>query len=304
MTIVGPAQDILPLETMILGVLSGETTRVNDGTAPHLESIRDTVRSIVTVVSKRPIYWFGARHWRYDDDARISKAAFDGGASEASTDAGAATVGKKGIGTIPHALECIYGWKYGYARAVVEAAKAFDAIINPHVPRIALVDFNNKEIDDSLACARELGNHLSGVRVDTCGENTMQHASPISGHELDRYWSGTGVTVSGVYALRKALNENGFSHTHIILSSGFGEIHKIHAFLSAEKKLHIKLFDALGIGEVFPVRSVTMDIVSVGQTAQDMIPAAKIGRGYTPNARLKKIAVYSYEGHPDQSYVE
>jgi len=274
MILEGPAQDIIPLETIILGVLSAETTIKNDHCFPDMNEISKNVKTVVDVVGDRPVYWFGARHWRYDWDFRISKAAFDGGAIEASTDIGANANDKKGIGTIPHSLECIYAFKYGFDKAVIESLKAFDRIIDTNVPRIALVDFQNKEIDDALLCARTLGKRLYGIRVDTCGENSMQ-----GGIEK-------GVSIQGVYTLRKKLDENGFQSIKIILSSGFGNIYKTKAFIEAERQFHTKLFDALGIGEVFTVRSATMDVVGVGSAFKSIESLSKAGRRYRPNNRL------------------
>lgn len=286
----GRVQDILPLETMMLGVLSAETTLANGGTAPDMDAVTKRMEKIVSLIGRRPVFYFGARHWRYDWDFEIAKAAFAGGATDASTDIGAAAAGtaakKKGVGTIPHALECIYAWKYGLQNAVVTTTKVFDRVIDVDVPRVALIDFANREIDDTLAVVSELGERLSAVRVDTPGENSMQGARAVIGHETDLYWTGTGVTIGGVYGLRLALDEHGYKKTQILLSSGFGDPEKVRAFVLAEKELGLKLFDGLGVGELFPVRSATMDIVGVGETKDTLVHIAKKGRGHRPNPRL------------------
>lgn len=288
MLIEGRAQDIIPFETMMLGVISAETTKANDTIRLDFKKITERMRAIMNVVGNRPVMYFGARHWRYDEDEKISKAAFDGGATDASTDIGASVVGKRGVGTIPHSLECIYAWKYGIEHAVVETLKAFDRHIDPKIPRIALIDFRNREIDDSLLCAEALGTRLFGVRIDTSGENVMQGSQKILDHKNDPYWHGKGVSISGVYAVRKALDDVGFKNIKIVLSSGFGNIEKVHTFVNAEKALGVRLFDSLGVGELFPSRSVTMDIVGVGERLGDLKPISKIGRTYKPNSRLKE----------------
>ena len=193
------------------------------------------------------------------------------------------------MGTIPHALETVYAWLYGYENAVVESTKAFNRVIDKAVPRIALIDYANKEVDDSVRTADALEGRLYGVRIDTCGENVMQGASANGNHKDAKYWFGAGVTVSGVYAVRKALDEAGHEDVKIILSSGFGEPEKVRAFVKAEKELGIKLFDALGVGGVFPARMSTMDIVAVGEDRYNLKPMAKVGRGYHPNKRLELV---------------
>src|SRR3989344_4197707 len=179
MILEGKVQDIIPFETILLGVISAETTKENDKTEIDLAVVTNKMQEIASLVGDRMVIYFGARHWRYDEDAMIASAAFAGGATGASTDIGARAHGQKGVGTIPHALECLYAWKFGMENAVVQATKAFDRVIDPKVSRVALIDFANREIDDSLSCANVLGKKLYGVRVDTCGENIIQGAYQI-----------------------------------------------------------------------------------------------------------------------------
>jgi nicotinate phosphoribosyltransferase len=306
MVIEGRVQDIIALETLYLGAISAEVTRLNEGIDNvNTGTARDAMRKVVSLVGDRPVIYMGARHWSYRDDAVISAAAFEGGASECSTDAGGLAFGKAGIGTIPHALENIYAWIAGQESAVVEATLAFDRVIDPAVPRVALIDYNNRELDDSVAVADALQGRLSAVRVDTCGENVAQGALisptcleaeawrkaginlPTSDAPEARFWYGTGVTVTGVYALRKALDQAGHKDVKIILSSGFADPEKVEAFVEAEKTLGVKLFDALGVGGIMkPCRMATMDIVAVGDSADEMTLISKVGRPYNPNPRL------------------
>ena len=290
MVLESKAQDVIMLETVILGIISAATTKANDNTSPQIKEITKKVKEIVRIVAGRPVIYFGARHWRYDLDEVIAQAAFAGGASDASTDAGAAKMGKEGVGTIPHALECIYAWKYGLKNAVVESTKAFDRHIDHSVPRVALVDFANREIDDALAVIRALGSRLTGIRIDTCWENAMQGSSGVLSEFADKkYWHSGGVTIAGVYKLKKIMIESGHSDVKVILSSGFGNIEKVTAFVKAEKVLGLRLFDTLGVGQLFPVRAATMDIVGVGETLETMIPIAKVGRHEKKNKRLQRV---------------
>ncbi|MCB0318500.1 MAG: hypothetical protein KDD56_07060 [Bdellovibrionales bacterium] len=307
MVLEGRVQDIVELETMYLGVIAAETTKINDGVdRVNLDQVEKSTKAIIEMIGGRSLLYFGARHWHYSEDADIADAAYKGGAGSAATDIGAARRGQLGVGTIPHALENIYAAVHGKDRAVVEATLAFDRVIDPSVPRIALIDYNNHEVEDSIATADALKGRLHGVRVDTCGENIAQGAfaseelvpenHPLKEfikyipEEDKKFWFGNGVSISGVFALRKALDDAGHKDVRIFLSSGFGKIEKVKAFLRAEALLQTKLFDSLGVGSLYkPCRTTTMDIVAVADSLEglDDSPMSKVGRAYRPNARLK-----------------
>lgn len=301
MLIEAPIQGIVELETIYLGVLAAETTKANDKYGIDLNQVRENMAKVVKAAKDRGISYFGARHWRWDEDAAISKAAFEGGATSASTDIGAGTVGQSGVGTTPHVLENIKAWEYGYENAVVETIKSFDKIIDTKVPRIALIDYRNKEIDDTLAVAKALGERFYTVRIDTCGENIGQGAienidynklEKLVGRAIkipkedEKYWFGRGVSVTGTYALRKALIENGYNNIPF-LSSGFADYKKVEAFVRAEELLGLQLFIGLGVGQIFESRASKMDIVAVGETQENFVPISKTGRYYNPNPKLE-----------------
>lgn len=309
MIIDAPIQDIVELETIYLGIITAETTRYNDKVSSvNLKAVHDRAAQIVKAAEGRPVMYFGARHWHYAEDAAIASAAFDAGFQAASTDVAAKLLDQKGAGTIPHALENIFAAKYGAQRAVVEATRAFDRAIDPAVPRIALIDYNNKEIADSLAVANALQGRLAAVRVDTCGENVAQGALaslvgteaqqwreqgtplPVPESNDAKFWVGTGVTITGVYALRKALDAAGHKEVGLYLTSGFGNVEKVAAFTRAEKILGVQLFDALGVGGLYsPCHTSTMDIVQVGDTLESLRNVSKVGRFYRPNPTLRKV---------------
>ena len=271
MNIEAPIQSIIDLETMYLGVLSAETALQNGVKDINLKDIETRMSQVVFEAEKRPVSYFGARHWRYDRDAEIAKACMKGGAVNCSTDEGAKAWGKdeKGMGTIPHALEAIYHWKYNLEDAVLHATLAFDEYMEDSIPRIALIDYANREILDSLTVAK----YVDGVRVDTCGENVMQGV-------FGTQQSHMGVSIEGVYILRKVLPEK----VKIILSSGFGNPAKVKRFTHAEKITETKLFDGLGVGGVFHSIMSTMDIIEVdGQVIH------KVGREAKPNSDLEVI---------------
>ena len=302
MLIEAPIQDIIELETMYLGVLAAETTKANDKRGVDLGLIKKNAEAVVRAADNRPVSYFGARHWRFDEDAAMTRAAYDGGATSASTDIGAATFGQNGMGTTPHVLENIMAWKYGRENAVPETLFAFDRVIDEKVPRIILCDYRNREIKDTLACAKALGGRLWGPRIDTCGENVGEGAlefpdkrrlEQLIGREVvipagdEKYWFGRGVTVTGVYAMRQALDANGYDALRMALSSGFANPNKVAAFVRAEKVLEVKLFDMLGVGQLFESRASKMDIVAVGETPEDFVAIAKTGRQYNPNPKLQ-----------------
>lgn len=282
MVVEGKAQDIIDLETMYLGVISAETTKKVDNRDIDLNEVESNMKAVVDLAGTRPVMYMGARHWRWDRDAEISQACFKGGASDCSTDIGAEAVGKKGAGTIPHALEAIYHWKMRTKNlAVLSAVRAFDQHISKDVPRIALIDYANQEIWDTIRCYEHLRDRLWGVRIDTCGENYMEGVMPYIGSGV----VSKGVSLKGVYLIRKMLNDANLDDVKICLSSGFANPDKVKMFVDAEKELGMRLFDMLGVGQVFHSRVTTGDIIEIeGESIH------KVGRPYRPNPRLKQVA--------------
>lgn len=279
MTIKAPIQSIIDLETMYLGVLSRDTTLNNGGSLPNSKKIQERMSQIVELVDDRPVSYFGARHWGWEYDYLIATACKNAGAANCSTDEGAKGWGERarGIGTINHALETVYHWQCGLDRAVVEATKAFDKHIDKSVPRVALIDYANKEITDTLNVYKEVPS-LAGVRIDTCGENYMETAPQ------DKV-SDRGVSLSGVVEFNNCLMERAIRNDiKIILSSGFGNVDKVKSFVDYEKRENVRLFDGLGVGGVFESRLATMDIIEVeGQEIH------KVGREPRNNDRLERV---------------
>jgi len=321
MIIIARVQDIIDLETIYLGDISYYTTIASKEFVYErigieslclnvLSNTYNNVKKIKNVIGDRDIIYMGARHWLWSKDKEIASIAFKAGVSETSTDIGASSVGKFGIGTIPHALENVYAWKFGQDRGVVEVTKAFDKHIDKDILRIALVDYNNKEIEDTLRVINEVDD-LYGVRIDTCGENYIQDAYPGCDFDYEHgkfyfyldhkricinidqlnFWFGRGVSITGVYKLAKMLNIYKIDRK-IILSSGFGDINKVKAFVDAEEQLGMKLFDTLGVGNVFgleDIRIATMDITHVGDDKENMKEIHKVGRMPKYNESLVKV---------------
>ncbi len=273
-----PIQLIVEWETVYLGVISAGTTLANGGISPITRDIASRMEEIVKLVGDRPVYYFGARHWHYESDCRISLAAFNGGASGCSTDAGAESVNRKGLGTMPHVLPIIL-------ESTRKAAIAFHNTIDKEVKRVILADTFNKEITDSIESIESLygneniwgKNYLKdnppGIRLDTCGENIG---------ETCHYKKG--VTIELARNLRLALDHAGYEDSPVTLSSGFGNPEKVQRFVEAEKALGIRLFDSLGVGQLWEGRSATADIVGING-----FKYSKVGREWRPNKRLKRV---------------
>lgn len=281
MHIEGPIQDFIELETIYLGALTARTSHANGLPDPDLSVVAERASRIRELLPDKNLMYFGARHWHWSMEEAISRAVIGAGFDSCATDAGARAAGKSaGVGTIPHALVLVMASRTGREHATRQATLAFDQHMESECPRIALVDTFNREIDDALDTARALDGKLPAVRLDTAGELIGQGGAPSDGRP---YWTGRGVTVAGTLAVRQALDAAGFPEVDIVLSSGFGDLKKVAAFVEAER-LHGRLFSSLGIGGLFEAWCATADIVRV-----DGHDLAKSGRAYRPNPRLVRV---------------
>jgi len=297
MNIVAPIQEIIELETLYLGVLTAGTTRLNDKKDLDFNEIGEQMRKVADLANGRPVLYFGARHWHWTYDSALANLAFENGCSEVATDNGAETRNKWGVGTIPHALENLYAREYGFENAVVESTKAFDRVIPKNIPRVALVDYNNKEITDTLETINALEGRLAAVRVDTCGENIAEGGTDGS----KKYSEGYGVTAKGVYALRKELDNKGYHGVGIYVSSGFSNPEKVKVFNEVEKARGKRIYSGIGAGFLDDVRTFTADVVAIGDEPDEVdfytengVEAKnifhKVGRPPRPNKTLRRIA--------------
>lgn len=98
---------------------------------------------------------------------------------------------------MPHALIIVFGDQ-------VKAWKAFDEVISPNVPRVALVDTYFDEKIESIMAAEALKNRLYGVRLDTPS-------------------SRKGNFVEIVREVRWELDVRGYHYVKIIVSGGLDE---------------------------------------------------------------------------------
>jgi nicotinate phosphoribosyltransferase len=152
----------------------------------------------------------------------------------------------------------------------------------PGVPLIALVDFDNDSVATSLACAKEFGERLWGVRLDTSG--TMVDRSLWA--EMGEF-APTGVNRRLVEKVRGALDDGGFGHVRVIVSGGF-TAERIAAFETTGVPV-----DSYAVGSSLLKGSAdyTADVV-----LREGRPCAKVGRVHRPSARLQPVDLTAHRG--------
>lgn len=256
MTVTGPLHLFAHLESVYLGVLARRTR------------VATNVAEVVAAAGGKPLLFFADRFDHFATQGGDGWAAHVGGARGVCTDAMAAWWGDHGLGTMPHALIAAYGGD-------TAAALAAFARHVPGVDLVALTDFNNDCVADSLACARACEG-LWGVRLDT--SDTMVDRSITAGVMGD--FPPAGVNIPLVRMVRAALDTEGFGHVKIIVSGGFDPA-RITAFEAAGAPV-----DAYAVGSwlLRGSRDFTADVVEV-----DGRPMAKVGRRLRPNPRLERV---------------
>lgn len=203
----GRYRDFAQLETPTLGALTRGTR------------VATNVYEVLRAANGKEVLFFPARFDAHEVQAadgyayhiavqlfnRVSGHAV---ASAVSTDEQGDWWGGAGGGTVAHAaIACFLG-------DTAETAVQFASVLPPNVPRIALVDFNNDCVGDSLKTMKALwqrymeaelaGRHqeaqkfiLYGVRPDTGGNLKDRALEPLGDKKLDR-----GVNARLVFKLR------------------------------------------------------------------------------------------------------
>jgi len=258
-----PYRLVAHLESVYLGVLARRTL------------VATNVRRVVDAAGGKPVLFFADRFDHWATQGGDGYAPFVGGAQGVATDAQAAWWGERGLGTIPHALIATFGGDT--VAAVAAFARQF-----PGVPLIALVDFDNDSVATSLACAKEFGERLWGVRLDTSG--TMVDRSLWS--EMGEF-APTGVNRRLVEKVRQALDDGGFGHVRVIVSGGF-TAERIAAFEATRVPV-----DSYAVGSSLLKGSAdyTADVV-----LREGRPCAKVGRVHRPSARLQPVDLTAHRG--------
>jgi nicotinate phosphoribosyltransferase len=227
-----------------------------------------------------------------------------------STDAQGALLGVKGGGTIPHAaIACFLG-------DTMKTTLAFAKFIDPAIPRVALVDFDNDCVNASkivaqslfreyIACVRS-GNDeeasrykLFGVRLDTSSALIDKSLVP-TGEKREDY----GVNPRLVHAVRKGLDDawmewgleqddipvakSYLREVKIIVSGGFNK-DKIRWFEETDTPVDMYAVGSATFDNHGPtVTDYTADVVQV-KIGGEWKPMAKVGRQPNENPELVRV---------------
>ncbi len=149
MTIEGPYSAFARLETPLLGLLC------------HSSGVATVAARCRLAAGDRSLMAFGVRRMHPAMAPMLDRSSYIGGCDGVSTLIGAKCIGREPMGTIPHALILMIGDE--------EAAyRAFDRVVDPSVPRIALIDTFSDEKFGALKAVEAVPG-LEGIRLDTPG---------------------------------------------------------------------------------------------------------------------------------------
>jgi nicotinate phosphoribosyltransferase len=177
-SIEGPYGAFCELETAMLGTICQAS-----GIATAASRVRHAA-------GEKSVLSFGARRMHPALSTLIDRNAFIGGADGVSVIRSAAFLGETPQGTMPHALVLVLG-------DTVSAMRAFDAVVDPAVPRVCLVDTLQDEKFEAVRVAEALRGRLSAVRlgeeevlalrdvVDGFGVGTSLSNAPTIDYALD-----------------------------------------------------------------------------------------------------------------------
>jgi nicotinate phosphoribosyltransferase len=218
MVVSGRYLDFGVLETALLGLICEAT------------GIATVAARTKLAAHGRPVYSFGARRMHPAIAPMIERAAYIGGCDGVAAVKSAEVIGVEPIGTMAHAVLLMLGEE--------RAWRAFDRVMDPRIPRVALVDTFRDEKFGALAAAETLGPRLAAVRLDTPS-------------------SRRGDFTAILREVRWELDERGFSDVKIFVSGGIDE----------EKILSLNRYaDAYGVGTSIsnaPVVDFAFDLVEV-----------------------------------------
>ncbi|EZH68131.1 nicotinate phosphoribosyltransferase [Bacillaceae bacterium JMAK1] len=263
LTIKGAYHDFGFLEGVIDGIFSRRTSVATN--------VYEVVKAARTSGVQKPVIFMGDRDDHYTQQAGDGYAAFIGGSKAQATHAMNEWWGKSGMGTMPHALIQLFHGD------VVAASHAYKEMF-PDDQLMALVDYNNDAVTDSLRVAREFGKELHSVRLDTSNYMVDQYFCR-NPHKMGDF-DPTGVNGPLIQALRDALDEEGFQHVNITVSGGF-TAERIEAYERAGVPVNV-----YGVGRSLLEKTIgfTGDNVML-----DGVHEAKAGRKLRENPRLERI---------------
>ncbi|AJC48857.1 nicotinate phosphoribosyltransferase [Allofrancisella guangzhouensis] len=260
LTIKGEYKDFGFLEGIIDGILARRT------------SLATNASNLVNLLNpNQEIIFMGDREDIYTTQSGDGYAVNIGGIKKVATDAMGAWTGVKGIGTMPHALI------QNFNGNLVKACQAYIDTF-PDEPLIALVDYNNDIVIDSLKVAHEFGQRLTAIRVDT--SPTMVDKYFLRNLDHMGSFDPRGVNSELIKVLRRSLDKEGFHHVKIIASGNF-DYEKIKQFQGDSTPV-----DIYGVGSSLLKIKIgfTGDCVELNGK-----PQAKLGRKKLDSDRLTLI---------------
>ncbi len=256
--VTGKYEDFGFLESVIDGVLTRRTC------------VCQNTREVVEAVGDTPVFSMADRQDDYLTQVGDGYASYVAGIRRVSTDAQGLWWGGKGMGTMPHALIEICGG---------DVCKAGDIYYScyPDNGVTALIDYHNDVVNDGLTLARHLGHKLHALRVDTSKSLVDHYFDDKDTSGFDPH----GVCKELIFALRNALDKEGFDYVDIVVSSSF----------TAEK---IKEWRELGVPvSMYGVGTSLVNNTIVGFVGDlvelDGKPEAKEGRENIFSSRLEKV---------------
>ena len=229
LSIEGPYGEFCEMETAMLGLLC------------QASGIATKAARLKVLAGEKSVFSFGARRMHPALSTVIDRHAFIGGVDAVSAVRSAEYLGEAPSGTMPHALILIFG-------DTVEALRAFDAAVDPGVPRVCLIDTLQDEKFEAVRAAQALGKKLFAVRLDTPSSRRGNFRKLLE-------------------EVRWELDLRGFDHVRIVASGGLGE---------EEIKTLLDVADGFGIGTCIsnaPTIDFALDLVEV-----EGVPFAKRGK--------------------------
>ncbi len=242
---------------------------VIDATLARRSSVCTNVHNVLKVAKNKSVFSMADRQDDILTQIGDGYATFIAGIDKISTDAQGFWWGKKGMGTMPHALIQMCGGD------LIKACEIYLKTF-PNEKITALVDYNNDAVNDSLKIAKALKQNLAAVRIDT-SKNLIDKFFEDKNCDFDPH----GVCKELVFAVREILDKNGFNYVKIVVSSSF-DAKKIAYF-----EAHNTPVDIYGVGTNFVNNltcSFTADLVELNGKNE-----AKFGRKNFINDRLEIV---------------
>ncbi len=149
LTISGPYSQYCIYETPMLGFLC------------HSSGVSTMAARCKRAARGRSVMAFGIRRMHPSISPMLDRSSYIGGCDGVSSIMGAESIGQRPDGTMPHALVIMMDGSRN-------AFKAFDEIVDPSVPRIALIDTYTDEKTDAIEALNAIKD-LFAVRLDTPG---------------------------------------------------------------------------------------------------------------------------------------